>query len=100
MKYDSVVIGSVSLDINIDCEGNTRRKLGGAVVQAAFAAGRCGFSACVLPSACATRSPRKTFSHSETETRRCITLRDWLTDILTRKYFPQSRRDSLRVGNA
>ncbi|MBQ7215211.1 MAG: hypothetical protein IJS39_04425 [Synergistaceae bacterium] len=50
-KYDSIIIGPVSLDINIDCEGNTRRELGGAVVQAGFAAGRCGFRACVLTKA-------------------------------------------------
>ena len=49
--YDSIIIGPVSLDINIDCEGNTRRELGGAVVQAGFAAGHCGFSACVLTKA-------------------------------------------------
>ena len=51
MKYDSIIIGPVSVDINIDCEGNTLRELGGAVVQAGWAAGRCGFRACVLTKA-------------------------------------------------
>lgn len=48
MKYNAAFIGPVSLDINIDCNGNIRRELGGAVVQAGFSAGKCGFNVCVL----------------------------------------------------
>lgn len=51
MKYDSIIIGPVSLDINIDCGGHERRELGGAVVQAGYAAGRNGWRACVLTKA-------------------------------------------------
>lgn len=51
MKYDSLIMGPVSLDINIDCEGRERRELGGAVVAAGFAAGRCGFHTAVLTKA-------------------------------------------------
>ena len=50
-KYDSVIVGPVSLDINIDCEGNERRELGGAVVQAGWAAAGCGFRPLVLTKA-------------------------------------------------
>ncbi len=47
-KYDSVIIGPVSLDINIDCEGVTRKELGGAVVQSGYAAAGCGFRTLVV----------------------------------------------------
>ena len=50
-QYDSVIVGPVSLDINIDCEGLERRELGGAVVQAGYAAGRCGFRTLVVTNA-------------------------------------------------
>lgn len=50
-QYDSVIVGPVSLDINIDCEGHERRELGGAVVQAGFAAAGCGFRPLVLTKA-------------------------------------------------
>lgn len=40
--YDVLIIGPVSLDHNIDCEGNERRELGGAVVASGFAAARSG----------------------------------------------------------
>lgn len=51
MEYDSLIIGPVSLDINIDCEGNTRRELGGAVVASGYAAAGCGFYTAVLTKA-------------------------------------------------
>lgn len=37
-RYDVLVIGPVSLDDNIDCRGNERREVGGAVVASGFAA--------------------------------------------------------------
>lgn len=51
MEYDSLIIGPVSLDINIDCEGTTRRELGGAVVASGYAAAGCGFRTAVLTKA-------------------------------------------------
>ena len=51
MLYDSLIIGPVSLDVNIDCAGNERRELGGAVVASGFAAGNCGFRTAVLTKA-------------------------------------------------
>ena len=41
-EYDVLVIGPVSLDHNIDCLGNERREVGGAVVASGFAAARSG----------------------------------------------------------
>lgn len=41
-KYDVLVIGPVSLDHNIDYQGNARREVGGAVVASGFAAARSG----------------------------------------------------------
>ncbi len=41
-NYDILIIGPVSLDYNIDCEGNERKELGGAVVASGFAAARGG----------------------------------------------------------
>ena len=41
-QYDVLVIGPVSLDHNIDYQGNERKELGGAVVASGFAAARSG----------------------------------------------------------
>lgn len=41
-KYDVMVIGPVSLDHNIDYEGNERNEIGGAVVASGFAAAGSG----------------------------------------------------------
>ena len=41
-QYDVLVIGPVSLDHNIDYQGNERREVGGAVVSSGFAAARSG----------------------------------------------------------
>lgn len=41
-QYDVLVIGPVSLDCNIDYQGNQRREVGGAVVASGFAAARSG----------------------------------------------------------
>ena len=41
-QYDVLVIGPVSLDHNIDCEGHERKEVGGAVVASGFAAARSG----------------------------------------------------------
>ena len=40
--YDVLVIGPVSLDHNIDYQGNERKELGGAVVASGFAAAKSG----------------------------------------------------------
>ena len=40
--YDVLVIGPVSLDHNIDYQGNERKEVGGAVVASGFAAARSG----------------------------------------------------------
>lgn len=42
-EYDVIVIGPVSLDHNIDYEGNERKELGGAVVASGFAAAKSGY---------------------------------------------------------
>ena len=41
-KYDVMVIGPVSIDYNIDYQGNERKELGGAVVASGFAAAGSG----------------------------------------------------------
>lgn len=41
-KYDTLVVGPISLDQNIDHEGNERREVGGAIVQSGFAAAHSG----------------------------------------------------------
>ena len=41
-QYDILVIGPVSLDHNIDYQGNERREVGGAVVASGFAAAKSG----------------------------------------------------------
>ena len=41
-QYDVLIIGPVSLDINIDYQGNERRELGGAIVASGFAAAKSG----------------------------------------------------------
>ena len=41
-EYDVLVIGPVSLDHNIDYQGNERKELGGAVVASGFAAAKSG----------------------------------------------------------
>jgi sugar/nucleoside kinase (ribokinase family) len=47
-QYDTFIIGPVSLDHNIDFEGQEYRETGGAIVQAGFAASRIGHSAALL----------------------------------------------------
>lgn len=80
-KYDSVIIGPVSLDINIDCEGVERRELGGAVVQSGYAAAKCGFRTLVL-----TKADR---SDADTEAR----FADSGADLIT---LPSSHTCSIR----
>lgn len=41
-KYDTLVIGPISLDINIDYTGQEQREIGGAVVQSGYAASKSG----------------------------------------------------------
>lgn len=42
MKYDILILGPVSLDHNIDCDGAERFELGGAIVASGFAAANSG----------------------------------------------------------
>ena len=46
--YDVMVIGPVSIDYNIDYQGNERREIGGAVVASGFAAAGSGVRTAVL----------------------------------------------------
>ena len=46
--YDTMVIGPVSLDINIDHLGHERREVGGAVVASGFAAAGSGAKTAVF----------------------------------------------------
>lgn len=48
MIYDSLILGPVSLDENIDCNGNVVHSVGGAVVYSGFAAAQCGFNTAVV----------------------------------------------------
>ena len=41
-KYDTLVVGPISLDINIDYQDNVEREVGGAVVQSGWAAASSG----------------------------------------------------------
>ncbi len=50
-KYDSLILGQVSMDINVDHTGHEIREIGGAVVAAGFAASALGHKTCVLPKA-------------------------------------------------
>ena len=47
-KYDVMVIGPVSIDYNIDYQGNERREIGGAVVASGFAAAGSGVRTAVF----------------------------------------------------
>lgn len=47
--FDSFIIGEPSYDINIDCDGNKERNIGGAVVYSAFADAFTGHKTAVLP---------------------------------------------------
>ena len=46
--YDVLVIGPVSLDHNIDYQGNERREVGGAVVASGFAAAGSGVKTAIF----------------------------------------------------
>ena len=84
-QYDSVIVGPVSLDINIDCEGHERRELGGAVVQAGFAAAGCGFRPLVLTKADPkTADPGERFRDSGVERR--TEFRDSGIELLNRLF--------------
>ena len=50
-KYVSLILGQVSLDINVDHTGHAVREVGGAVVASGFAASALGHKTCVLPKA-------------------------------------------------
>ena len=49
--YDSLILGQVSLDINVDHTGHAVHEVGGAVVASGFAASALGHRICVLPKA-------------------------------------------------
>lgn len=64
-KYDTLVIGPISLDHNIDYEGNERREVGGAIVQSGFAAARSGAKTAIFTKLNpADADPIKTFEGS------------------------------------
>jgi len=50
-KFDTFIIGQISKDINIDYDGTVRKEIGGAVVQAAYAAANIGHKVGVLTKA-------------------------------------------------
>ncbi len=47
-KYDTMVIGPISLDINIDYQDNEEREIGGAVVQSGWSAAASGAKTAIL----------------------------------------------------
>lgn len=47
-KYDTLIMGPVSLDCNIDHLGNIRNEIGGAIVQSGFAAAKTGHSTAIF----------------------------------------------------
>jgi len=47
-KYDTLIIGPVSLDCNIDHLGNSYKEIGGAIVQSGFAAAKAGHSTAIF----------------------------------------------------
>lgn len=50
-QYDSLILGQISLDINVDHTGRAVREIGGAVVASGFAASALGHKTCVAPKA-------------------------------------------------
>lgn len=48
-KFDSLIIGQISFDINQDYEGTIIGEIGGAVVYSGYAAAALGHQVCVLP---------------------------------------------------
>lgn len=50
-QYDSLILGQISLDINIDHDGHEIREIGGAVLASGYAASALGHKTCVLPKA-------------------------------------------------
>lgn len=50
-RYDSLILGQVSLDINVDHTGHTIREVGGAVVASGFASSALGHRTLVAPKA-------------------------------------------------
>ena len=68
MLTDSLIIGPVSLDINIDCHGNERREIGGAVVAAGYASAKSGHKVAVLTkSALPDAEVKKVFADCDAE---------------------------------
>lgn len=47
-KYDTLVMGAISLDINIDYQNNVEREIGGAVVQSGWSAAGTGAKTAIL----------------------------------------------------
>ena len=50
-KFDTLILGQISFDINVDHEGNTVHEIGGAVVFSGHAASALGHRVCALPKA-------------------------------------------------
>jgi len=63
--FDSFILGQVSLDINVDHQGNTIYETGGAVVYSSYAASALGHSVCVLPKADKAMELEEVFARGE-----------------------------------
>ncbi|MFV0529024.1 MAG: PfkB family carbohydrate kinase [Lachnospiraceae bacterium] len=50
-EFDSLIVGQISLDINVDYKGNEIHEIGGAVLHSSYAASALGHPVCVLPKA-------------------------------------------------
>ncbi len=89
MMTDTLIIGPVSLDINIDCHGNERREIGGAVVAAGYAASRSGFDVAILTkSALPDDEVKKVFSDCDA---RIFHLSSPTSCSIENRYFDESK---------
>lgn len=59
--YDTLILGQISKDINIDCDGKTIRERGGAVIYSSFAASSIGHRTAVLPKGSASPEEAKQY---------------------------------------
>lgn len=50
-KFDTLILGQISQDTNVDYQGNAIHEIGGAVVYSGYAASALGHPVCVLPKA-------------------------------------------------
>jgi len=68
MKFQTIILGEPSLDINTDYTGTVIREVGGAVVAAAYAASGLGHKVAVLPKAAADIDAHALFAEAENVT--------------------------------